>query len=300
MRSDFGARGGTNTAYTEDNLWMQSRPPSRERSAPRDIVELRALASRQPDLASAAELHAELVATVRRVEARIATPSLDVPDDLLKTRLLRGVPLASFGEFAIDWSEVRLLIRQVTDVLRRMDLVDQAGSQRLHAAGRERDLPERARAWYDQPAGPAPTAAAEDPDAMWPEVLQWSLKPFLIRTAEVVTRRVALDGWRRGTCPVCAAEPEFAVITPAGEHHLLCGRCHARWPFDGGCPYCGCADVAQLRTFATADRVYRVTECRACGRYLKSLDSQVAGRALLPFYDPVATLPLDAAMMQGR
>jgi hypothetical protein len=300
MRSDFGARGGTDTAYTVDNLWMPSRPPSRERSAPRDIVELRALATRQPDLAGAAELHAELVVTVRRVEARIATPSLDVPDDLLKTRLLRGVPLASFGEFAIDWSEVRLLIRQVTDVLRRMDLVDQAGSQRLHAAGRELDLPERARAWYDQPAGSATAAAAEDPDAMWPEVLLWSLKPFLIRTAEVVTRRVALDGWRRGTCPVCAAEPEFAVITPSGEHHLLCGRCHARWPFDGGCPYCGCTDVAQLRTFATADRVYRVTECRACGRYLKALDSQVAGRALLPFYDPVATLPLDAAMMRER
>lgn len=300
MRSDFGARGGTDTAYTVDNLWMPSRPPSRERSAPRDIVELRALATRQPDLAGAAELHAELVVTVRRVEARIATPSLDVPDDLLKTRLLRGVPLASFGEFAIDWSEVRLLIRQVTDVLRRMDLVDQAGSQRLHAAGRELDLPERARAWYDRPAGPATAAAADDPDAMWPEVLLWSLKPFLIRTAEVVTRRVALDGWRRGTCPVCAAEPEFAVITPSGEHHLLCGRCHARWPFDGGCPYCGCTDVAQLRTFATADRVYRVTECRACGRYLKALDSQVAGRALLPFYDPVATLPLDAAMMRER
>jgi len=275
---------------------MSSRPPSRERPAPRDIVELRALATRQPDLAAAAALHAELVATVRRVEARIATPSLDVPDDLLRTRLLRGVPLASFGEFAIDWSEVRLLIRQVTDVLRRMDLVDQAASQRLHAVGREAGLPDRARAWYDQ----VTTAVEDDPEGMWSEVLQWSLKPFLIRTAEVVTRRVSLDEWRRGTCPVCAAEPEFAVITPSGERHLLCGRCHARWPFDGGCPYCGCTDLSRLRTFATADRVYRVTECRACGRYLKALDSQAAGRALLPFYDPVATLPLDAAMMQGR
>jgi hypothetical protein len=32
---------------------------------------------------------------------------------------------------------------------------------------------------------------------------------------------------------------------------------------------------------------------------LKVLDTQTAGRALLPFYDPVATLPLDAAMMRG-
>lgn len=310
MRSDFGARRGTNTAYTlgsrarmraiVDNPFMTSRTPSRQRSAPRDIVELRALATRQPDLAPAAELHAELVATVRRVEARIATPSLDVPDDVLKARLLRGVPLASFGEFPIDWSEVRLLIRQVTDVFRRMDLVDQEGSQRLHAAGRELDLPERARAWYDQPGGASSAASGADPDAMWPEVLLWSLKPFLVRTADVLTRRVALDGWRRGTCPVCAAEPEFAVLGPSGEQHLLCGRCHARWPFDGGCAYCGCIDTARLRTFATADWVYRVTECRDCGRYLKALDSQTAGRSLLPFYDPVATLPLDALMMKER
>lgn len=277
---------------------MPSRPPSRERPAPRDIIELRALASRQPDLEGAAALHAELVAAVRRVEARIATPSLDVPDDVLKTRLLRGVPLASFGEFPVDWSEVRLLIRQVTDVFRRMDVVDQAGSQRLHAAGREPDLPDRARAWYEHRAGDDVTGG--DPDAMWPEVLQWSLKPFLIRTAEVVTRRVSLDGWRRGACPVCAAEPEFAALTPGGEPHLLCGRCHARWPYDGGCPFCGCTDVSRLRTFATADRVYRVTSCGACRRYVKALDSQAAGRALLPFYDPVATLPLDAVMMQER
>jgi hypothetical protein len=275
---------------------MPSRPSSRERSSPRDIAELRALATRQPDLAAAAELHAELVATVRRVEARIATPSLDVPDDLLKARLMRGVPLASFGEFPIDWSEVRLLIRQVTDVLRRMDLVDQDASQRLHAAGRELDLPERARAWYEQPG----STPGDAPDAMWPEVLQWSLKPFLVRTAEVLTRRVALEEWRRGNCPVCAAEPEFAVLTPSGERHLLCGRCHARWPSEAGCVFCGTTDTARLRTFATTDRVYRVMECRECGRYLKALDSQAAGRALLPFYDPVATLPLDALMMQGR
>ena len=71
------------------------------------------------------------------------------------------------------------------------------------------------------------------------------------------------------------------------------------FPFDQGCAFCGHHDVAELRTFATADRVYRVTRCLKCERYLKVLDTHVAGRALLPFYDPVATLPLDAAMMQG-
>ena len=98
---------------------------------------------------------------------------------------------------------------------------------------------------------------------------------------------------------MCAAEPDFGALTSAGTQLLLCGRCHTRWPFDQGCPFCGHRDVADLRTFATADRVYRVTRCGKCERYLKTLDTQAAGRALLPFHDPVATLPLDAAMMRG-
>jgi len=276
------------------------RPFPGERSATREIAELRALATRQPDLAAAADLHAELVTTVRRVESRITTPSLDVPAELLITRLARGGPLASFGEFPVDWSEVRLLIRQITDVLRRMDVIDQASMTRIHNTGREASLPDRARGWYEAPLHPGSGSDDEDTDPMWPEVLQWALKPFLIRTADVLVRRVALDGWRRGRCPVCAAEPEFGALTASGEHLLLCPRCHARWPFDGGCPYCGNAETAELRTLSTADRLYRVTQCLKCDRYLKLLDCHVAGRPLLPFYDPVATLPLDAALIQNR
>jgi hypothetical protein len=275
-----------------------NRPQSGVRPPPRDVVELRALAARQPDLASAAELHAELVLAVRRVELRLTTPALDLPDDLLAARLSRGVALAAFGEFPIDWTEVRLLIRQVTEALRRQDLLDAAGTQRLQALGRDATLADRARAWYEATSGDAGDTSADEADSLWPEVLQWSLRPFLIRTADVLSRRVAFDAWGRGRCPVCASEPEFAVIGTSGERHLLCGRCHARWPFDGACPYCGQGRTGRQRQFTTPDRIYRITECLDCGRYLKALDAQAAGRSLLPFYDPVATLPLDAVMMK--
>ena len=261
-------------------------------------MELRALATRQPDLTTAAALHAELVTAVRRVESRLTTPSLDLPQVLLQTRLTRGVPLASFGEFPVDWAEVRLLIRQIADVFRRLDLIEHGSLTRLHAAGRDASLSERARVWYELPLTPG-REMADEPDPMWAEVLQWALKPFLIRTAEVLTRRVDLDHWRRGHCPVCLAEPEFGALVAGGGQVLLCARCHTRWPFDQGCPFCGQHDPADLQTFATPDRIYRVTRCVKCERYLKLLDTQVAGRALLPFYDPVATLPLDAAMMQS-
>ncbi|MCC7123257.1 MAG: formate dehydrogenase accessory protein FdhE [Acidobacteria bacterium] len=269
-----------------------------ERQVPRDIHELRSLATRQPDLAAAATLHAELVAIVRRVESRISSPSLDIPIDLLQARMARGVPLASFGEFPVDWSDVRLLVRQVTDVFRRMNLVDAAGAARLHAAGREVDLSDRARRWYER-AADAPEDPT-DPDGMWGEVLIWAMRPFLVRTADVLSRRVSFDGWRRGHCPVCAAEPEFGCLTAAGDQFLLCGRCHARWPFDAPCPFCTAATATDITVMTTADRVYRVNRCGKCERYLKVLDGPAAGRPLLPYYDPVATLPLDAAMIQAR
>ncbi len=273
-----------------------SRPPSGVRPPPREVVELRALAARHPDLAQAAELHGDLVALVRRVESRLTTPLMDISSDLLATRLARGVPLVAFGEFPLDWAEVRLLIRQVTDVLRRMDLIDADSVQRLHALGRDPDLSDRVRDWYEGRPSPSVDSDAGG-DAMWPEVLLWAIRPFLIRTADVLSRRVALDGWRRGTCPICGAEPEFAVLGVGGQT-LLCGRCHARWPVDRGCPFCGQHDMERLRTLATPDRVYRVIECLECGRYLKAMDPEAAGRPLMPFYDPVATLRLDAAMMQ--
>jgi hypothetical protein len=276
-----------------------TRPTPGERQPPREIAELRALAARDPDLAAAASLHAELVAVVRRVESRITSLSLDMPVELLHARLARGVPLASFGEFPVDWSDVRLLIRQVTDIFKRMDLVDAAGAARLQAAGRDADLPERARQWYEQPAHPEQVALREDPDGMWRDVLLWALMPFLVRTADVLSRRVSFDAWRRGHCPICAAEAEFGCLTAANELVLLCGRCHARWPFDGGCAFCPDASPADVQTLTTPDRIYRVQRCLKCERYLKVLDGATAGRSLLAFYDPVASLPVDAAMLQA-
>lgn len=271
-----------------------------DRSAPRDISELRALAQRQPDLAAAALLHAELVTAVRRVSSRLTTPALDIPPELLQARLTRHVCLVSFGEFPVDWPEVRLLVRQVTDSLRRVDLVDRDSAARLHAAGRDASLPDRARAWYEEPMPGQTSSGPEPPDPMWDEVLGWAMKPFLIRAAEVLTRRVSLDAWRVGRCPVCAAEPELGARLAGGDIVLLCGRCQARWPFDGGCTACPHPDNGDVEILTTADGAYRITRCRRCDRYLKLLDTQAAGRPLLPFYDPVATLPLDAALLQGR
>ena len=270
---------------------MSGPPSSGSRLLPRDIVELKALAERQPALAPAAALQVDLIDAIRRVQGRLTTPWIEASTDALNARLSKGEPLLAFDQIAFDWNDVRLLVRQVTDVLRRHEVIDANTAAAIHAVGRGPELPEVVRTWFEQKPG-------LDIE-MLDEVLAWSARPYLQRTAEVLQQRVSLAHWTRKTCPVCAAEPEFSVITAAGERQLVCGRCHVRWAFDPiACPYCGNDDRSSIKSMATPDGVYRVMLCSPCGRYIKALDARKSSRPLLLYLDVIATLPLDAAVMK--
>ena len=267
-------------------------PPSGTRLLPRDVIELKALAEKQPALAPAAALQIDLIEAVRRIQGRLTTPWIEASAETLNTKLSSGQPLLEFSQIAFDWNDVRLLVRQITDVLRRHEVIDAETAVALHSVGRSPTLPDVMKEWFDLQPGME--------IEMLGEVLGWAARPFLQRTAEVLQQRVALDRWSRGVCPVCAAEPEFAVINSNGERHLVCGRCHVRWGFSAlACPYCGNDNRATLKSMATPDGIYRVMICSPCGRYIKALDTRKAPRPLLPYVDPIATLPLDAAVMQS-
>ena len=260
---------------------------------PRDVLELKALGERQPELASAAALQVDLIEAVRRVQGRITTPWIEAPAEALAARIAGGQPLLEFTQIAFDWNDVRLLVRQITDVLRRHEVIDAATAAALHAIGRGPTLPDLMKDWFEG-------RASLDVE-MLDEVLCWAARPYLLRTAEVLLQRVNLDNWKAGRCPVCGAEPDFSMITSTGERQLVCGRCHVRWPFDPiACPYCDNADRTRIKSMATADGRYRVAMCGLCGRYIKALDTRKATRPLLPYVDLIATLPLDAAVMKVK
>ena len=131
------------------------------------------------------------------------------------------------------------------------------------------------------------------------QVLSLAMRPFLSRCAEVVQQRPELGLWTHPHCALCGAEPDFAVITPAAERHLICNRCTLRWKFEPlTCPYCRNNDRSRITSFATPDGQYRVYACDRCQRYLKAFDGRRATRPVMPMVDSVATLPLDAAAMQ--
>ncbi|MGE0812157.1 MAG: formate dehydrogenase accessory protein FdhE [Vicinamibacterales bacterium] len=261
--------------------------PPRERTEPREMAALAALAEAHPELAPAVALERELFDGERRLLRRIGTPSLAGSPADLAGRLAGGQRLAAWHELSLDWPEVRLRLRQVVDVLRRHDVLEPDEATRFQVLGRDGALVEAGARWYD-----APEAGGEDALG---DVLALTLRPFLTRTADVLLQRVSVDAWRRGTCPVCGASAAFGVIPSSGERQLVCARCQGRWPFDARtCPRCLVPD--RLRVFAAMEGRYQVAACEECKRYVKALDVRKAGRPLFLPLDTVATLAIDQAV----
>lgn len=272
--------------------------PQRQRSESREIAELRRLKEDQPDLASAASLQIELLQVQRRVQGRVSLPAIKLDTDYLNGLVSKGTPILQFDQLSIEWGELRFLLRAVASAMRTHDALDDADTRRVETLARETEtLRPIARSWYE--AG-WPDAGPIDPRAEGLEtaILQ-AMRPFLTRAAEAIMARTDLLGWTRGSCPLCGGEPDLAVITPAAERLLICGRCSARWRFHQiTCPFCLNAERGRITSFASRDGQYRLNACDVCQRYLKAYDARRASRPVMPAVDAVATLPLDAAAMQ--
>jgi len=287
------------------------RPARSPRSESREVVELRAIAERQPELADAVAMHIELVELYRRIQGRVPLPWMDLGTETLARHNAEARPVLKFENIPLELTDLRLMVRQTADVLRRHGALEEEDYQKIQAIGRDMKLIEVVGQWYQAGAerhvaagighaAAATQAADATPDAaVLDQVLTLAMRPFLSRCAEVLQQRQDLAVWTHPHCPLCGSEPDFAVITPAAERHLLCGRCSMRWKFEPlTCPYCRNNDRSRITSFATPDGQYRVYACDVCHRYLKAYDGRRAQRPVMPVVDGVATLPLDAAAMQ--
>ena len=273
-----------------------------------ETSELRALRERQPELADAIDMHIDLLAVQRRVQVRIPLPSFDLDATIMRRHQEEARPLLRFEQIPLDPTDLRLVLRQTAEIMHRFEALEEADYQSVQALDRDTGLLAVVAEWY-RTAAEQHTAARHGSDShpvpspvengARDQVLTLALRPFLSRCAEVLQPRTELATWSHPHCPLCGGEPELAVITPAGERHLICGRCTLRWKFDPlTCPYCRNVDRSTISSFATPDGQYRVYACNVCKRYLKAYDARRSTRPVMPMVDSVATLPLDAAAMQ--
>lgn len=285
------------------------RPARGRRAESREAAELRAIRERHPELADAVDMHLELLEMQRRVQARVPLPWFELNADIMARHQAEGRPILRFEDIPLDSTDLRLLVRQTADVLRRFGALDETDYQKVQALGRDMNLLAVAGEWYRTGAERHAVAAvsvsrvqpspAKEEATMVAQVLGLAMRPFLSRCAEVLQQQPFLTTWTHPHCALCGGETDFAVITPAAERHLICSRCTLRWKFEPlTCPYCGNSDRTQITSFATPDGHYRVYACDVCHRYLKAYDGRRASRPVMPVVDAVATLPLDAAAMQ--
>ena len=285
-----------------------ARPPRPGRTDPREAAELKAIRERQPELRDAVDMHLELLELHRRIQGRVPLPWFELNAQVLERHQQDGTPLLRFEDIPLELTDLRLMVRQTADVLRRHGALDESDYQRVQALGRDMTLLAVVGRWYragaERHARAGASVGAEEPevaveDGMLDQVLTLAMRPFLSRCAEVLQQRPDLAVWTHPHCALCGGEPDFAVITPAAERHLICSRCTLRWKFAPlTCPYCLNDDRALITSFATPDGQYRVYACDACHRYLKAYDGRRASRPVMVMVDGVATLPLDAAAIQ--
>jgi hypothetical protein len=284
-----------------------SRPAKGARADSREVAELKALRGTNPELADAIDMHVELLELQRRIQGRVPLPSMELSQGVLARHTAEGRPILRFEDIPLDLTDLRLTVRQTADIMRRFDVLEDADYQRVQSLGRDMRLVEVVGDWYRRPSGHQAVASV-GPVGSVPglavseavtQVLALAMRPFLCRCAEVLQQRSELASWPHAFCALCGGEPDFAVITPAAERHLICSRCALRWRFEPlTCPYCQNRDRTRITSFATTDGKYRVYACDVCRRYLKAYDGRRATRPVIPVVDAVATLPLDAAAIQ--
>lgn len=286
------------------------RPARGRRAESREVAELRAIREQHPELADAVDMHLELLEMQRRIQGRVPLPWLEVNADIMARHEAEGRPLLRFETIPLDATDLRLLVRQTADVLRRFGALEEADYQKVQALGRDMNLLAVAGEWYRRGAenhvvaavsvGSVQAQPGKEDGTMVSQVLGLAMRPFLSRCAEVLQPQANyLAMWTHAHCALCGGEPDLAFITPSADRHLVCGRCTLRWKYEPlTCPYCGNNDRARITSFATPDGQYRVYGCDACHRYLKAYDGRRATRPVMPVVDSVATLPLDAAAMQ--
>ena len=285
-----------------------TRPDRPGRSDTRESIALRALRERQPELSEAIDMHLELLEVQRRVQARIPLPWFELNADILTRHQAEARPLLQFEDIPIEPTDLRLVVRQTTDIMRRFGALEDADYRQVQDLGRDVSLLDVIGRWYR--AGTekhaARSARADSPIgshradiSVLDQVLTLAMRPFLSRCAEVLQHRAELAIWSHAHCALCGGEPDLSVITPTAERHLICGRCALRWKFAPlTCPYCHNSDRSKITSFATPDGQYRVYACDVCSRYLKAYDARRAVRPVMLVVDSVATLPLDAAAIR--
>ena len=124
------------------------RPARPARGDTREAAELRALKELHPELGDAVDMQLELNELQRRIQGRVPLPAFDLSPEIMARHTAEARPLLRFEIIPLELTDLRLMVRQTADVLRRFGALDEADYQRVQAIGRDMTLVTVASQWY--------------------------------------------------------------------------------------------------------------------------------------------------------
>ena len=214
-------------------------------------------------------------------------------EEALQARIAQGIPLIGFSQLPIEERAFAELVAKIVKLL--LDYDPDLTAKALP------ETPSAYCALAKQRFEENQASTESNGDQAQPSLAQMAvdmaLRPYLEWVAERALRHVDQGSWKRDYCPICAGAPDFAALqTETGARHLLCSRCNSEWLYPRvKCPFCGTADHTKLFYFPSDDRVYRLYVCKACKRYLKTIDLREVQREVLLPVERITTVAMDAA-----
>ena len=236
------------------------------------------------DLPGPVELYLLLVRLQTEEKPEISLPDALLSQKVISERVVNAIPLLTFDELVLDWSNVERFFQKVTVVINEYS---------PQAAGPV-DIPlkELVRVWYDGRQLPRQPIERDTLTV----AIHATMKPFLSKHSDNLLPRIDQGKWRRGYCPICGGRPNFAFLSreQEGARWLLCPRCDAQWLFQRlECPFCGNKEQKKLSYRSDEEGVYRLYLCEECKGYIKCIDMRRAGGDVVLQLEWVATLDLD-------
>jgi len=273
-----------------------------------------------PELRDYYEFHRALLEILAHAQADISGA---LPAEVVKASRMLAVhsspsecpaPLLAFDHLSLEGEDFAKLVRAVGRILSDYDPAFEGQGLPSSPAeclrlGRRRFEEGQACA-QPTPVHPDGDEFGRDVDGDGPEVVptladlsvDLALRPYLEWAAQQLALPAEAEGaWRQGYCPICGGAPDLASLgEESGARFLLCSRCNTQWAYHRlGCPFCGTTDHTRLFYYPSDDRVYRLTVCRECRRYLKTIDLRQVHRAVLLPLERLTTLSMDAAALEA-
>jgi FdhE protein len=254
-----------------------------------------------PDFADALRLYGAVMEAQQAALESISCEIEPMDDIDTESRLMMGEPLLDPCDVEIDAKAYRELVAKICKAASENSpdsvpyLADLASWEGLSddALPRTRDS-----LITGQELGFRAGEELSDGDLELVRNILWEgLAPFYRVCGSMLTATLDQSLWQKGYCPVCGGAPLMGQYRQDdGLWVVECSLCHSGWNVQrASCPFCDESQGSLDYLYLEEDTSRRANYCKACKRYVKTVDRRESEEVVLLPLEDIVTLKLDIA-----